>query len=139
VSLTNFLSQRTDATCEAASRIASQVIQSTRRAYIAGNQCVRTLDRKRKFKLGLVLALWPVLFAIVAPAAYSDRLPIAIFCITAILSEAAAALLFFLTYRRPIDRPEDRLTSWSVIGAAAAGLCMVAFLIATVVNVIQVG
>jgi hypothetical protein len=100
---------------------------------------MRTLDRKRKFKLGLVLALWPVLFAIVAPAAYSDRLPIAIFCITAILSEAAAALLFFLTYRRPIDRPEDRLTSWSVIGAAAAGLCMVAFLIATVVNVIQVG
>gem|GEM_PF-4739523 len=139
MSLTNFLSKCTDATCEAANRIAPQVIQNIRRAYIAGNQYMHTLDRRRKFKLGLVLALWPVLFAVVAPAAYSNRLPVAIFCIAAILSEAAAALLFFLTYRRPIDRPEDRLTSWSVIGAAAAGLCMLVFLIATVVNVLQAG
>jgi hypothetical protein len=109
-----------------------------RTAILLGNHYMHTLSRERKFKLGLCLALWPVLFAAVTPAGYSNRLPMAIFCTAAIISEAAAAWLFFLTYRRPIDRPEDRLTSWSVVGAAAAGVCTLAFLAAALANVARI-
>lgn len=144
MSITNFFSQYTDALYEAASSIVSKSIQTMRTATNLGIHHMRTFGRERKFKVGLGLAVWPVFAALIAPASYSNRLPITIFCIIAILSEAEAGLLFFLTYRRPIDRvmamdaDEDRISSWSVIGAAAAGACALAFLVAAVANVIQV-
>ena len=106
------------------------------------------LVRKRKFSFGLWLAIWPVVVAAFLPSRLfailhanllsNDRLPVAIVCIVAVISEAAAALLFFFTRRRYLDRPEDRLTFWSVIATAAAGACAIAFLAAAAVNAMHV-
>lgn len=107
------------------------------------------IGRRRRFSIGLWLALWPVVVAALAPSQFFDgfnanvlaynRLPVAVFCVAALISEAAAASLFVLACRRFVDRPEDQLTFWSVISATAAGVCAVAFLIAAVANVTQIG
>jgi hypothetical protein len=106
------------------------------------------ISRKRRFSIGLRLALWPVIIVAVFPSSYLagvhanlfayNRLPVVVFCTAALTSEAVAALLFFLSYKRRIDGPEDRLTSWSIIAAAAAGACSLAFLIGAVGNAMQV-
>ncbi len=107
------------------------------------------LSRKRQFSAGLWLALWPVVVATLVPSQFFDgfganlfsdnRLPVTIFCVAALISEAVAAFLFVLACRRFVDRSEDRLTFWSVIAGSAAGVCAVAFLIAAVANVMQIG
>ncbi|MGH9716107.1 MAG: hypothetical protein ACRD4R_05170 [Candidatus Acidiferrales bacterium] len=101
-------------------------------------------DRKFRFGFGIFLALWPVAVAAFVPAQVfagldvvmvsSNRLPLAIFCVAALASEILAVTLFFRTRVFPIDA----LTSWSVIAAAAAGTCTLAFLVAAVANVIGV-
>ena len=63
----------------------------------------------------------------------SDRVPAAYFSFAAFLSEALAVLLFVRAHRRL----RDRLSSWSLIGVAAAGAATLAFLAATVANAMQ--
>lgn len=138
MSITVFLCKSAEVISRATKSLILKFVQHIRRTLIRGNDFMHALERKRKFELGLLLVLWPMLAAAVFPAGYSSRLPLAMFLITALLSEAAAIVLFFQSYRRVIDRPEDRLTSWSVIGAAAAGACTLAFLIAAMVNAIRV-
>jgi hypothetical protein len=103
-----------------------------------------SLGRKLKFGLGLLLAIWPVAVAAFVPAQYfagfdvslpsSNRLPLAIFCIAALVSEAIAFFVFF----RARVLPADRLSSLSVIAAAAAAACTLAFLVAAVANAMRV-
>jgi hypothetical protein len=105
------------------------------------------LSRKRKFTLGLWLSIWPVVIAALVPAQgladldlnllANSRLPITVFCFVALISEAAAAWLFLPMCKRFVDLPEDRLTTWATIGAAAAGACTLAFLAATVANILH--
>lgn len=102
---------------------------------------MQKLSRKFGFSIGIFLALWPVVIAAFVPAhvfanldvnmVSADRLPLAFFCIAALLSEVFATILFFRTRVFPIDP----LTSWSVIAATAAGTCTLAFLVAAVANV----
>lgn len=102
------------------------------------------LSRKRKFTIALWLAIWPVVLATLIPSEGlagldlnllgSSRSPIMVFCITALISEAIAASLFLLVCQRFVDLPEDRLTTWATIGAAAAGACTLAFFAASVAN-----
>lgn len=94
------------------------------------------LSRRRKFTLGLWLAIWPVIIAALVPSTLlgNSRLPIMMFCIAALLSEAIAASLFLLVCQRFVDLAEDRLTTWATIGAAAAGVCTLAFFAASVAN-----
>lgn len=106
-------------------------------------------SRRRQFSTGLWLALWPVVVATLVPSQFFDgfsaglfsdnRLPVTVFCVAALISEAVAASLFLLACRRFVDKSEDRLTFWSVIAGAASGVCAIAFLIATVANVMQIG
>ena len=101
------------------------------------------LSRKQRFGIGLFLALWPIIVAACVPAQVfagidvnmlsSDRLPLAVFCLAALASEIFATVVFFRTRVFPIDP----LTSWSVIAAAAAGTCTLAFLVAGVANVLH--
>jgi len=105
---------------------------------------MQKLSRKFRFSIGLFLALWPVVVAAFVPTQVfasldvsmlsADRLPLAVFCVTALVSEVFAMIVFFRTRVFPIDP----LTSWSVIAAAAAGTCTVAFLVAAVANVLHV-
>ncbi|MGA9885430.1 MAG: hypothetical protein WBQ34_17070 [Candidatus Acidiferrales bacterium] len=107
------------------------------------------LSRKRQFSIGFWLALWPVVVAALVPSQlfagfdvnllFSNRFPVIVFCVAALVSEAVAVLLFVLVCRRFVDRSEDRLTFWSVIAAAAAAVGTLAFLIAAVANVMQIG
>ncbi len=138
VSITVLVSERTATMSRLVNSFASKLLNYIRRGFLIGSDFTRSLNRERKFTLGLILALWPVFAAVFVPPAYSDRLPLVIFCIAALTSEAMAAWLFIATRRRAIDRPEDRLTSWSVVGAAAAGAGTVAFLITTVANLMHV-
>ncbi|HVB86688.1 MAG TPA: hypothetical protein VNK23_08510 [Candidatus Dormibacteraeota bacterium] len=102
---------------------------------------MQKLSRRLRFSIGIFLALWPVVVAAFVPAQVfagldvnmvsADRLPLAIFCVAALLSEVMAMMLFFRTRVFPIDP----LTSWSVIAATAAGTCTLAFLVAAVANV----
>jgi len=100
-------------------------------------------SRKLRFSVGIFLALWPVAVAAFVPAQVfagldvnmmsADRLPLAVFCAAALVSEIFAIIVFFRTRVFPIDS----LTSWSVIGAVAAGTCTLAFLAAAVANVLH--
>jgi hypothetical protein len=100
--------------------------------------------RKTEFFLGVAAALWPIGVVAFVPSEYlnaagadlntSDRLPLAILCVAALISEAIAMFLFFGSRRRL----KDQLTSWSVIGAAAAGLCTLAFLAAAIANAMKI-
>jgi hypothetical protein len=85
-----------------------------------------SFTRRQKFSFGVVLALWPLLAVAILP---SDALlnRSGSLCVSALLSEAAASVLFFMLLRR---RPKDRLTFWSTIAAAVAGEITLAFLIA---------
>jgi hypothetical protein len=104
---------------------------------------MRYLNRKFRFSLGVFLAVWPVVVAAFVPAQLfadldvnmlsANRLPLAIFCAAALASEIGAIVVFFRTRVLPIDP----LTSWSVIAAAAAGTCTLAFLVAAVANVLH--
>ncbi|MGH9740347.1 MAG: hypothetical protein ACRD4X_17430 [Candidatus Acidiferrales bacterium] len=116
---------------------------------LASDRAISFLSRKRQFTIGIWLALWPVVVAALVPSQLfagidvnllsDNRLPVVVFCVAALVSEAVAASLFVLVCKRFVDRPEDRLTFWSVIAAAAAGVGTLAFLIATVANVMQIG
>jgi hypothetical protein len=88
---------------------------------------IPSFTRKQKFVLGVALALWPVLMLAFIP---SDSLISrgSTLCISALLSEAAASVLFFHLRRRR----KDRLTFWSTVAAAVAGEVTLAFLIAAV-------
>lgn len=135
MSLTDMLFTSNQPLLRAANSFAPKILENLRKVYLFGNEFMTPVERRRKFKLGICLALWPVLVASFTPAVYSNRLPVAVFCLAAIMSEGAAAWLFSATYRRRIDRKRDRLTSWSFVGAAAAGVCTLAFLIAALANV----
>jgi len=101
------------------------------------------LNRKLRFSLGVFLAVWPVVVAAFVPVQLfadldvnmlsADRLPLAIFCVAALVSEIGAVVVFFRTRAFPIDS----LTSWSVIAATAAGTCTLAFLVAALANVLH--
>lgn len=105
---------------------------------------MRLFGRKQKFALGVLLVLWPIIVSVFLPTQYFAslnvrfnspyRVPAAYFSLSACFSEALALLLFFRA-RRPAS---DRLSSWSVIAAAAAGAATVAFLAAAVANAMQV-
>lgn len=105
---------------------------------------MHVLNRRIRFGLGVVLAVGPVLVAIFLPGTYlaslgfqlvsSTRVPLALFCLAALASEGFAIFLFF--HARVF--PTDRITSWSEIAAAVAGVSTIAFLIAAVANAIQV-
>ncbi len=105
---------------------------------------MHSLVRKLKFGLGVLLALWPVAVAAFVPAdvlagfdlntLLTNRQPLAVFCVAALVSEVLAVVLFF----RARVFPKDSLTSWSVVAAVAAGACTLAFLIAAVANVMHV-
>jgi MFS family permease len=105
---------------------------------------MQLFGRKQKFVLGVLLVIWPIVVTALLPSEYfssldmrflsSDRIPAAYFSFAAFLSEAFAILLFFRAHRRL----RDRLSSWSVIGVAAAGAATLAFLAATVANAMQV-
>jgi hypothetical protein len=104
---------------------------------------MQLFGRKQKFALGVFLVVWPVVFTALLPSEYfstldmrflsSDRIPAAYFWFAAFISEVLATFLFFRAHRRP----SDRLSAWSVIGAAA-GAATLAFLAATVANAMQV-
>jgi hypothetical protein len=105
---------------------------------------MHALSRKLLFSIGLFLALWPVMVAALVPANVfagldlnmlsADRLPLVLFCLGALVSEIIAVIMFFRIRVFPIDP----LTSWSVIGAVAAGTCTLAFLAAAVANVLHI-
>ena len=85
-----------------------------------------SFTRKQKFSFGVALAVWPLLAIALLPSnSLMNRS--GSLCISALLSEAAASVLFFMLLRR---RPKDRLTFWSTIAAAVAGEITLAFLIA---------
>jgi hypothetical protein len=86
-----------------------------------------SFTRKQKFFFGVALALWPVLIVALVPS--ESLIHDSILCISAMLSEAAASVLF-LRLRR---RRKDRLAFWSTIAAAVTGEVTLAFLIAIVV------
>lgn len=103
---------------------------------------------KKKFALGVGLVVWPVIVAMLLPSAYlsnlnknllsSGRLPVAIFCVVALISEAVAVSLLFPSRRLIVGKSEDRMNSWLVVATAVAGVCTLAFFIAAVANVVQV-
>lgn len=86
-----------------------------------------SFTREQKFSFGVALALWPVLTVVLIPAEMLIRFGSTL-CISAVLSEAAASVLFFQLRRRR----KDRLTFWSTIATAVAGEVTLAFLIAAV-------
>jgi hypothetical protein len=144
VSVTLFLSECTEAVSRLTNSLAPKVSENLHRIILNRAELTDPRDRKRVFELAIFLALWPVFFAALVPTQYNSRFPLLIFCVAALLSEAAAAFLFFRTCAGPRDRlatwsrAEGRLTKWSVIGAAAAGTGMLAFLVAAVANAIGV-
>jgi hypothetical protein len=84
--------------------------------------------RKRQFSFGVALTLWPVLMvAFVPPRSLINR--DLILFIPALLSEAAASVLFLQVRRKR----KDRLAFWSTIAAAVTGEVTLAFLIAAFV------
>jgi hypothetical protein len=93
-------------------------------ALMLGNR-VPSFTRKQKFWFGVALALWPILIVALVPAEYLIN-GNSTLCISAVLSEAAASVLFFHLRRKR----RDRLTFWSTIAAAVAGEVTLAFLIA---------
>jgi len=105
---------------------------------------MQSFGRKLKFATGVILALWPVVVAAFVPADVLagfnlnvisvNRLPLAVFCSAALVSEALAVVLFFPS--RVL--PKDSLASWSLAAAVAAGACTLAFLVAAVANFIHV-
>lgn len=144
MSSTSFISDCTEELSRFIHSRGTKVRENMRRIIQLRDECTDTRDRRRIFELAIFLALWPVFIAALVPAQYNSRFPLLIFCVAALLSEAAAAFLFFQTCAGPRQRlaiwsrPEDRLTMWSVIGAAAAGTGMLAFLVAAVANAINV-
>lgn len=105
---------------------------------------MQLFGRKFKFAAGGILALWPVVIAAFVPADIlagfnlnvisMNRLPLAVFCIAALVSEALAVVLS----SRSRVFPKDSLTSWSLAAAVAAGACTLAFLVAAVANFVHV-
>lgn len=103
---------------------------------------------KDKFVLGAGLVVWPLISVMLLPSAYltnldgnlfsSGRVPVAIFSIVALISEAAAVFLFFPWRSQITYRPENRTNSWSVVATAVAGISALAFLVAAVANVVRV-
>lgn len=89
---------------------------------------IASFTRVQKFSFGVALALWPLLIVALVPSdALVDRS--SILCLSAVLSEAAASVLFFQLRRRH----RDRLAFWSKIAVAVAGEVALAFLIAAAV------
>jgi len=144
VSITLFLSECTEAMSRLTNSLAPKLSENIHRIILNRGELTDPRYRKRVFELAIFLALWPVFVAALVPPQYNSRFPLLIFCLAALLSEAAAAFLFFRTCAGPRDRlamwfrAGDRLTKWSLIGAAAAGTGTLAFLVAAVANAIGV-